>query len=93
MKRRGWWGSYLLDDYVGFQGWTCFQEAADTSTLVDRLTNYTQMALQHLVTAGVAQSVDVTVSLTGHLKAIILITINQPDGNQQTYSVLWTNLN
>lgn len=88
-NRRGWWGSYKFTDYIGFQGWTCFKEAVDTTTLTNTLTNYTNQALQHLITNGMVKSIDVSVTLTGHLKAFILITLNKPDGNKQTYSIYW----
>lgn len=91
-RRRGWWGSYLLIGYFGFQAWTCFEEAVDTTTLQNKLINYTTQALTWLVTEGTVKNIDVTVTLTGHLKAIIQITLTEPDENQKSYAIFWKNI-
>jgi len=91
-KRRGWWGSYQLDGYFGNQWWTCLSEAVDTETLQTDLTNYARQSLQHLIDNNVVKSIVCNVTLIGHLRASILITLTKPDNNKSVYSIFWNNI-
>lgn len=86
--RRGWWGASWLGTPVGSRLWL-LTRAKQTEHTRLAAQDYALEALQWLVAAGVAQSIDAAASWIQPGWLGLVITVLQPSGAHRTLEFQW----
>lgn len=93
-QRRGWWGnetSNLLDFQIGSKIWVLSQARLD-QTVLNKIVNYAQEALQWLIDGGYLSKVEVSAAQINEKSIRLAIQLfRSPDQIESRFFDLWDN--
>ncbi|GBR00557.1 phage GP46 family protein [Acetobacter oeni] len=88
--RRGWWADTYRDSPIGSLLWLLARrKISNRTTLLGQARRYCLDALQWMVTAGVAKTINVSTAWATSSIMAIMVSVVKPDGTTSNYNWLW----